>query len=115
MRALAGRYRLLILTAAALGGVALVALLSTGGAVRVCPVGQRLVRGEGDAHERAAGDYESHFKGRCAPVAHPESDRDLARFSEYAASRQGADTPREFARAVRQRQRMERSPARVAG
>src|SRR3954454_24557173 len=82
MRALAGRYRLLILTAAALGGVALVALLSTGGAVRVCPVGQRLVRGEGDAHERAAGDYESHFKGRCAPVAHLESDRDLARFSE---------------------------------
>jgi hypothetical protein len=53
-----------------------------------------------------AGDYESHFRGKCAPVAHPESSRDLAKFNEYAATRQGADSPQAFSRAVRQRDRL---------
>jgi photosystem II stability/assembly factor-like uncharacterized protein len=53
-----------------------------------------------------AGDYESHFRGKCAPVAHPESARDLAKFNEFAGTRQGADSPREFAKALKQRDRL---------
>jgi hypothetical protein len=61
----------------------------------------------GKAADRGeAGDYESHFRGKCAPVAHPESSRDLAKFNEYAATRQGADSPQAFSRAVRQRDRL---------
>src|SRR4051794_19813716 len=78
--------------------------------------------GEGEAGERGGpgregepGDYESHFRGRCAPVSHPESNGDLAKFNDYASLRQGSDSPAAFARAVRRRQRMERSPVRMAG
>ncbi len=76
--------------------------------------------GKAESGERKAekdgerGDYESHFVGKCAPVAHPESNADLTRFNEYASTRQGSDTPREFAKAAAQRQRMENSPVRIA-
>jgi photosystem II stability/assembly factor-like uncharacterized protein len=105
-----------------------------------CPAGQRLVseRGEGDSsvliggpvrseaereaemeRERGekekkrgeAGDYESNFKGECAPVGHPESNRDLAKFNEYAGTRQGSDSPQQFAKALRQRDRLEAQAA----
>src|SRR4051812_21732527 len=80
-----------------------------------CPQGQRIVRAEDEPNGEKKGEpreYESHFVGKCAPVSHPESDKDLARFTEFASTRHGSDTPRKFARAVRQRQRMERSPVR---
>src|SRR3954454_20633733 len=72
-------------------------------AAATCPAGQVRVpdRGEGessvliggpvkserererDKDRREAGDYESNFKGECAPANHPESSRDLAKFNEY--------------------------------
>src|SRR4051812_23202787 len=59
-----------------------------------------------DAGKGELGDYESHFKGKCAPVSHPESNRDLARFNEEAAERQGSDPPEEFAKALKQRDKL---------
>jgi hypothetical protein len=139
LRALAGRTRLLLLVAAAAlaAGVA-VALIGGGegssekAAAGACPAGQRVIRADIDEVEGGvagekerekgkdkdrgeAGDYESHFKGRCAPVSHPESNKDLTKFSEYASTRQGSDSPQAFAKAVAERQRMENSPVRVAG
>jgi hypothetical protein len=57
------------------------------------------------------GDYESNFKGECAPVSHPESNRDLAKFNEYAGTRQGSDSPEQFAKALKQRDRLEAQAA----
>src|SRR6478609_2705461 len=69
-----------------------------------CPQGQQRVKAERDREgEKAkgeAGDYESHFAGKCAPVSHPESAKDLAKFTEYASTRQGADTQAQFSKAV---------------
>ena len=82
-----------------------------------CPVGQRIVseageEGDGDKGKEAdSGDYESHFKGKCAPVSHPESTKDIAKFNDYASTRQGSDSPREFSRALRQRDRLAQSAA----
>src|SRR4051812_12288553 len=56
--------------------------------------------------EGELGDYESHFRGECAPVGHPESNRDLAKFNEEAAERQGSDTPEEFTKALKQRDKL---------
>src|SRR3954466_3582318 len=57
------------------------------------------------------GDYESNFKGDCAPAGHPESSRDLAKFDEYAGTRQGADSPEQFQKALKQRDRLEAQAA----
>jgi photosystem II stability/assembly factor-like uncharacterized protein len=70
-----------------------------------CPVGQRVVRAGGEASAESGG-YESHFQGRCAPVAHPESPEDLAKFNEAASMRQGSDSADQFAAALRQRDRL---------
>ncbi|MEA2427848.1 MAG: hypothetical protein QOF37_1476, partial [Thermoleophilaceae bacterium] len=134
LRASAGRHRLLVLTTTALAAIAAVVGLANRAeqrrTARGCPSGQRVVRAdlvaaEGDAEQRKAesgkrkageaGDYESHFAGKCAPVSHPESAKDLARFSDFAATRQGSDSPQAFAKAARRRQRMESSPVRMAG
>ena len=107
-------------------------------AAEACPAGQLRVsdRGEGEssvliggpvrksdsererererdkgAKEVEAGDYESNFKGKCAPVSHPESSRDLAKFNEYAGTRQGSDTPGQFAKALKQRDRLQAGAA----
>src|SRR4051794_34897566 len=53
------------------------------------------------------GDYESNFKGDCPPAGPPESSRDLAKFDEYAGTRQGADSPEQFQKALKQRDRLE--------
>jgi photosystem II stability/assembly factor-like uncharacterized protein len=73
-------------------------------------------KGEGYEEEKAdekgeAGDYESNFKGECAPAGHPESSRDLTKFNEYAGNRQGSDSPQEFARALKQHDRLEAQAA----
>jgi hypothetical protein len=102
----------------AVAAVAVSVLVLTGGhdaaktTAKACPAGQRFVSESGvkdDAGE--AGDYESHFRGKCAPVSHPESNRDIAKFSEYASTRQGADSPQAFAKAVRQHNRLAHSAA----
>jgi photosystem II stability/assembly factor-like uncharacterized protein len=123
-----------LLAAVAAAAITAVLLLGGGGSeskrtASTCPVGQRIVSGRGESassvliggrlkggaeaereRERGkrgeAGDYESHFKGKCAPVGHPESNRDLAKFNEAASTRQGSDSPREFAKALRQRDRL---------
>src|SRR3954454_17740919 len=107
-------------------------LLARGGdkterAAAACPAGQVLVpdreedqssvliggpvKGEKEREREKdkgeLGDYESNFKGDCAPAGHPESSRDLAKFDEYAGTRQGADSPEQFAKALKQRDRLE--------
>src|SRR4051812_48528638 len=92
-----------IAAAAAAAVISIVALTAGSGderSAKACPQGQRVVREEGDAkgddaeREREKKgeprEYESHFIGKCAPVSHPESDKDLAKFNEYAAGRQGS-------------------------
>ncbi len=120
---------------AALAAVAVAALLLTRGGdsssertASACPAGQVRIadreegassvliggqakrEGEQDKDKGKAkgeaGDYESHFKGKCAPAGHPESARDLSKFNEYAGSRQGSDSPNEFANALKQRDRL---------
>jgi photosystem II stability/assembly factor-like uncharacterized protein len=106
------RRRLVVLAGLIAVGVVAVLLGSGGESTRTaekCPVGQRLVRAQGDGDKAArgeSGDYESHFRGKCAPVSHPESSKDLAKFNEYASTRQGSDSPGAFAAALRQRDRM---------
>src|SRR4051794_38423112 len=102
----------------ALAAVAVAVLVLTGGqhaaktSAKACPAGQRLVSESGEREDKGeAGDYESHFRGKCAPVAHPESNRDIAKFSEFASTRQGADSPQAFAKAVRQHDRLAHSAA----
>jgi hypothetical protein len=115
--------RFILLTVAALAAVALVAMLGGGRSERAaeakaCPEGQTRVRAEGgEERDRRGepGNYESHFVGKCIPIQHPESNEDLQKFNDYAAMRQGSDSPKAFSRAVRQRQAMERSPIRMAG
>jgi hypothetical protein len=128
--------------AAAIIAIVAVVLATSGGgedrhAAETCPPGQRVVRADieeveggereegererevelpgGERIEGETGDYESFFKGRCAPLKHPESARELTEFSDYASNRLGSDSARAFGRAVERRARMERSPARVAG
>lgn len=75
-------------------------------------------KGEGDKDkggEHEAGDYESNFRGKCAPVRHPESSRDLAKFTEHASLRQGSDTPAAFAKAVRQKEIVEGAASSIPG
>jgi hypothetical protein len=132
---LTGRYRLLLVLVLVAAVVAVVIALATrGDGIRTageCPAGQKRVSEKGEApssvliggrtrpeaereseserereHSGEAGDYESHFRGKCAPVSHPESARDLAKFNEYASTRQGSDSPDAFARALRQRDRL---------
>ncbi|MEA2413298.1 MAG: hypothetical protein QOC77_3859, partial [Thermoleophilaceae bacterium] len=135
LRALAGRVWLLVslfvIAAAAVAGGLLVAGGGSGPktAASACPAGQRiiaageespsavLIGGKVKAGDKAgerdrgkargeAGDYESHFRGRCAPVTHPESSKDLAKFNEYASTRQGSDSPQAFSKALRQRDKL---------
>src|SRR3954452_7397659 len=124
------RVRVVALLVVVAGALAAAVLLLTGGsdskrtAQAACPAGQRMVtenegessvliggpvkKEEGEARDRKGelGDYESHFRGKCAPVSHPESNRDLARFNEEAAERQGSDTPEQFAKALKQRDKL---------
>ncbi|MEA2423298.1 MAG: hypothetical protein QOF55_2397 [Thermoleophilaceae bacterium] len=99
-----------LLAAAVAVGVAAL-LLSGGGASKrtasTCPAGQIRVpaKAEGEARSES-GDYESHFRGRCAPISHPESSQDLAKFNEFASARQGSDSPGAFSKALRQRDRL---------
>src|SRR4051812_2949296 len=125
------RFRVVVLLVVVAGVAAASVLLLSGGSEKKrtasgnCPVGQRIVsenespssvligghvkeEEQGEEHERKGelGDYESHFKGKCAPVGHPESNRDLAKFNEEAAERQGSDTPEQFAKALKQRDKL---------
>src|SRR3954451_21012787 len=112
---------LALLARTAAGLIALAGAPNERRSADACPQGQQLVRDEGEKEKAESrkqkaegGDYESHVVGRCAPVSHPESNADLTKFNEYASTRQGSDTPREFAKAAAQRQRMEDSPVRIA-
>ena len=132
------RMRVLGLLASAVAVVVVALLMSGGGESKrtagACPAGQRVVseNGEGEssvliggghsererdkggkarADKGEAGDYESHFRGRCAPVSHPESSHDLAKFNEYASTRQGADSPGAMSKALRQRDRLAQGAA----
>src|SRR4051794_32043694 len=69
---------------------------------------------DGAKDKGETGDYESNFKGECAPAGHPESSRDLAKFDEYAGTRQGADSPEQFQKALKQRDRLEAQAAAAA-
>ncbi|MEA2411122.1 MAG: hypothetical protein QOC77_1683, partial [Thermoleophilaceae bacterium] len=116
------RFRLVagLLLAVAGASVAAVLLLSggSGGVKRTastCPAGQRLVADNGESDGGAGGDYESHFKGKCAPVAHPESPADLEKFNEASQNRQGSDSPQEFAKALDQRDRLAAKPSTIPG
>ncbi|MDX6659506.1 MAG: hypothetical protein QOJ55_328, partial [Solirubrobacteraceae bacterium] len=126
-RALPGGIRLVV-TIAVLVAVAAAAVLASGGSsarrtAGACPAGQRLVPATAEAGapagekarehaaKGAAGDYESHFLGKCAPVAHPESNADLFKFNDFASTRQGSDSPRAFAKALRQRDRLAQDAA----
>src|SRR3954449_10308059 len=116
------RFRVVVLLVALAGVVAAAVLLSSGGsesrrtASAACPAGQRVVPERGEAEESGeGGDYESHFKGKCAPVSHPESPADLERFNEAAQNRQGSDTPKEFAKALKQRDRLAAKASNIPG
>jgi hypothetical protein len=108
---------LLSMCVAAALAAAAIALIGDGGdgrrATAECPAGQRLVAEHGEEGEEAGegGDYESHFAGRCAPLSHPESPRELAKFDEFASTRQGSDSPGAFAGAVRQKRRLQAGAA----
>src|SRR3954447_22189244 len=100
------RVRMFVLLCAVAGAATAAVLLLTSGSAQkrtasTCPAGQRIVREDGQRDEGdrggEGGDYESHFRGRCAPVSHPESPADLERFNEAAQNRQGSDTAEEFA------------------
>ena len=95
--------------------VAVAVLLISGGGDKAkrtasaCPPGQGIMRGEadGDRDKGEPGDYESHFRGKCAPLNHPESPKDLEKFNEFGSTRQGGDSPNAMAKAVRQKQRLQ--------
>ena len=102
------RFTLLAALAAAAAGVLAIAFSSGGPekrTARSCPPGQRVVRESGE-NDGGSGDYESHFRGKCAPLRHPESAADIAKFNEFAGTRQGADSPKAFAKGLRQRDRL---------
>jgi hypothetical protein len=116
------RVRVVVLLFAIAGAVAAAVVLLTGGtesrrtASAACPVGQRIVPQNGEDGDRGeSGDYEAHFRGKCAPVAHPESTADIEKFNEAAQSRQGSDSPKEFAQALKQRDRLAAKPSTIPG
>jgi hypothetical protein len=82
--ALSGRGRLVV-TVAVLVAVAAAAVLTDGGR----------------PGRRTAG----------APARHPESTADLLKFHDFASTRQGSDSPRAFARALRRRDRLAQAAA----
>src|SRR3954466_5331866 len=116
------RFRVVVLLVAVAGVVAAAVLLSSGGsesrrtASAACPAGQRVVPERGEAEESGGGgDYESHFRGKCAPISHPESSADIEKFNEAAQNRQGSDTPEEFAKALKQRDRLAARASTIPG
>ncbi len=94
------RHRLLVLLTASVAALALAAALASRSH-------------EPAGHPVADKGEKSEHKGEKAERL--DSNEDIAKFTDYASTRQGADTPRQFARAVEQRRRMENSPVRMAG